>query len=127
MRILHEACVVTLCPQDDLWRTERRSSGWMVGDVPSVEPDALQLAADSSQAKRPRSDWSIGDVPADVVEAMQLALVPVGCSRNPLEGTDPIVASALTQRRIVEFLLSDDGSPRADPTAEQDETRRPLA
>jgi hypothetical protein len=124
MRILHEACVVTLGEQDDPWRTERRSSGWMVGEAPPLESDTLQLAADSLKAKRPRSDWSIDDVPGEVVETMQLALVPVQSGRKPIERTDAIVAGALTQQRITEFLLSDDGSPPADRVVAQDQAHR---
>jgi hypothetical protein len=123
MRILHEDRVVTLLEQDDPWRTERRSSGWMVGDAPPVESDTLQLAADSLKAKRPRSDWSIDDVPAEALETMQLALVPVQSGRNPIERTDA-VAGALTQQRITELLLSDDGSPPADRVVAQDQAHR---
>ena len=119
MRIMHEACVVTLGEQDDPWRTERRSSGWMVGDAPPVESDTLQPAEDL----RPRSDWSIDDVPAEALETMQLALVPVQSGRNPIERTDA-VAGALTQQRITELLLSDDGSPPADRVVAQDQAHR---
>lgn len=122
MTILHEACVVTLVEQDDPWRTERRSSGWMVGDAPPVESDTLQPAED----RRPRSDWSIGDLPGEVVETMQLALVPVQSGRSPIERTDAIVAGALTQQRITELLLSDDGSPPADCVVAQDQAHRAL-
>jgi hypothetical protein len=123
MRILHEALVVTLLEQDDPWRTERRSSGWMVGDASPVESDTLHLA----EARRPRSDWSIGDLPGEVVETMQLALVPVQSGPNPVQRTDAIVAGALTQQRITELLLSDDGSPRSDQVAASDLDRRALA
>ena len=119
MRIMHEACVVTLGEQDDPWRTERRSSGWMVGDAPPVESDTLQPAEDL----RPRSDWSIDDVPAEALETMQLALVPVQSGRNPIERTDA-VAGALTQQRITELLLSDDGAPPADRVVAQDAAHR---
>ena len=122
MTILHEACVVTFGEQDDPWRTERRSSGWMVGDAPPIESDTLQLAED----RRPRSDWSIGDLPGEAVETMRLALVPVQSGRSPVGRTDAIVAGALTQQRITELLLSDDGSPPADRVVAQDQAHRAL-
>jgi hypothetical protein len=127
MTILHEACVVTLVEQDDPWRTERRSSGWMVGDALPVESDTLQLAEDPWRTGRPRSDWNVGDTACDGTDAMQLALVPVASGQTPLEGRDAIVAGALTQRRITELLLSDDGSPRSDQVAASDPDRRALA
>ena len=122
MTILHETCVISVLEQNDPWRTERRSSGWMVGDAPPIESDTLQLAED----RRPRSDWSIGDLPGEVVETMQLALVPVQSGRNPIERTDAIAAGALTQQRITELLLSDDGSPPADRVVAQDQAHRAL-
>jgi hypothetical protein len=87
MRIMHEACVVTLGEQDDPWRTERRSSGWMVGDAPPVESDTPQPAEDPWKTERPRSDWNVGDTPFDETDAMRLALVPVERSWTPSETT----------------------------------------
>jgi hypothetical protein len=70
MRILLEACVVTLGEQDDPWRTERRSSGWMVGDASPVEPDTRRPAGEPWKTERLRSDWSIDEVPAEALETM---------------------------------------------------------
>jgi hypothetical protein len=126
MTILHETRVVTLGEQDDLWRTERRSSGWMVGDAFPVASNTPRPADDPWKTERPRSDWSIDEVPAEALETMQLALVPVRRGRNPIEGTAAIVAGALTQQRIAELLLSDDGCPPADRVVAQDATDRAL-
>jgi hypothetical protein len=126
MTILHEARVVTFDEQDDPWRTERRSSGWMVGDAAPVESNTQRPAGDPWKTERPRSDWSIDEVPAEALETMQLALVPVQKGRNPFEGTDAIAAGALTQQRIAELLLSDDGSPPADRVVAQNQAHRAL-
>jgi hypothetical protein len=126
MTILHETCVISVLEQNDPWRTERRSSGWMVGDAFPVESDTPQPADHSWQTERPRSDWSIGDLPGEVVETMRLALVPVQSGRSPFERTDAIVAGALTPQRITELLLSDDGSPPADRVVGQDQAHRAL-
>jgi hypothetical protein len=126
MTILHETCVISVLEQNDPWRTERRSSGWMVGDAPPVESDTLRPTGEPRKTERPRSDWSIGDTAFDGTDAMQLALVPVASGQTPLEGRDAIVAGALTQQRIAELLLSGDGSPRADQVAASDPDRRAL-
>jgi hypothetical protein len=126
MTILHETCVISVLEQNDPWRTERRSSGWMVGDAPPVESDTPQPAADLWKTERPRSDWSIGDLPGEAVETMRLALVPVQSGRSPVGRTDAIVAGALTQQRITELLLSDDGSPPADRAVAQGQAHRAL-
>jgi hypothetical protein len=124
MKILHEACVITCLDEDDPWRTERRSDGWNVGEVPPNQSDNQQLADDSCKRERPRNDWNIGAAPPEETDSMQLALVSVESSRNSLGRTDP---SVLSRGRIAELLLSDDGSPRADRVVEQDADRRALA
>lgn len=88
MKILHEACVITCPDKDDPWRTERRSDGWNVGDVPPNESDTQQRADDSCRRERPKNDWNIGSAFPDETDSVQLALVPVE-SRNQLGRTDP--------------------------------------
>ena len=114
MTILHETCVISVLEQNDPWRTERRSSGWMVGDASLVESDPLRPAGEPWKTERPRSDWSIDDTAFDGTDAMQLALAPVASGQTPLEGRDAIVASALTQQRIAELLARADDSPPVD-------------
>lgn len=87
MKILHEACVITCPDKDDPWRTERRSDGWNVGDVPPNESDTQQRADDSCRRERPKNDWNIGSAFPDETDSVQLALVPVE-SRNQLGRTD---------------------------------------
>jgi hypothetical protein len=118
--MLDQACV-TFLDGEALWRTERRSSGWLVGDALPDESDTMQLA-DDPWAEHRSSDWNIGDARPDETDFAQLVLVPVECGRRTAERTDPMVVGVLTHQRIAELLLSDDGSPRTDGV-----DRRPRA
>jgi hypothetical protein len=126
MKILHEACVITCLDEDDPWRTERRSDGWNVGDVPPDESGSMQLA-DDPWTERRSSDWNIGEAPPHEMDSTHLALVPVECGQRTAEETDPIVVSVLTHQRIAELLRQDDASLRADGVGAWNADRRSPA
>jgi hypothetical protein len=119
MKMLHDTCVIASLDGDDPWQTERRSSGWIVGDASPNPSDTLQPTDDPWRTERRSSDWNVGDAPPDDVDSGHLALAPVENSRSQFEGADPVVASVLTYQRIAELLQTDDGSPRADRVVAQ--------